>query len=104
MPSVDGRVTGVCTFGFEGAPTEVLGFVDVRETCFASELLTADVFFFDDCEAVLDDLDVDVDLVGPDPAPSLLVCAKALDWNAVSANPSRATAIVVLSVFMMRRF
>lgn len=68
----------------------------------------ADVFFFDDWEAVDDDddddLDVDVDLEVPVPTPSLLVCAKALDWNAVSANPSRATAIVVLSVFMMRRF
>jgi hypothetical protein len=40
----------------------------------------ADVFFFDDWEAVDDDdLDVDVDLEVPVPTPSLLVCAKALD-------------------------
>lgn len=70
--------------------------------------MTADVFFFDDCEdeTVLDDDagledDTDLDVLGPDPV--LLVCAKALDWNAVSANPSSATAIVVLSVFMIKK-
>lgn len=74
--------------------------------------MTADVFFFDDCEdeTVLDDdagLEDDTDLdeleLELGPVPVLLVCAKALDWNAVSANPSNTTAIVVLSVFMIKK-
>lgn len=70
--------------------------------------MTDDVFFFDDCVddtvlvpvAGLED-DTDLDVLGPDPV--LLVCAKALDWKAVSANPSNATANVVLSVFMIKK-
>lgn len=69
------------------------------------ELLTEDEFELVD----LDDLDVetvldDDDLDELELPPPLLACAKASDWNAVSANPSSATAIVVLSVFIIKKF
>ena len=69
------------------------------------ELLTEDEFELVD----LDDLDVetvldDDDLDEFELPPPLLACAKASDWNAVSANPSSATAIVVLSVFIIKKF
>lgn len=102
-----------------------------REAVFDSELLTEDGFAligFEDFEVETVDLDVDVDvdtdlevevdlevvvvlevvdgvdLDGVEALPPLRVCAKASDWNAVSANPSSATAIVVLSVFMIKKF
>ena len=100
-----------------------------REAVFDSELLTEDGFALiglEDFEVETVDLDVDVDtdlevevdlevvvvlevvdgvdLDGVEALPPLRVCAKASDWNAVSANPSSATAIVVLSVFMIKKF
>jgi hypothetical protein len=85
-----------------------VGFVMVvegRETA-AEDLLTLEPLVADEVE-VFDftvdvGLEVDVDLVVLE--PPLLVCAKASDWNAVSANPSSATAIVVLIVFIIKKF
>lgn len=59
----------------------------------------------DDVDEVFD-LGVDVDLlVDADlEVPPLLVCAKASDWNAVSANAISATAIDVLIVFIKKKF
>jgi hypothetical protein len=85
-----------------------VGFVMVvegRETV-AEDLLALEPLVADEVE-VFDftvdvGLEVDVDLVVLE--PPLLVCAKASDWNAVSANPSSATAIVVLIVFIIKKF
>ena len=87
--------------GFDGAETEVLGLDTVAldgclrsgvaldedlETCLDSELLIADVFCLDDCEAetvvLVPDvvcLEDDTDLDALEPDAVLLVCAKALD-------------------------
>lgn len=48
------------------------------------------------------DLEVDLDIL--ELLPPLLACAKASDWKAVNANPMSATAIVVLIVFMIKKF
>ena len=50
------------------------------------------------------DLDVETDLEVLELPPTLLACAKASDWKAVNANPMSATAIVVLIVFMIKKF
>lgn len=60
-----------------------------------------------DLEVDLDveaDLDVETDLEVLEVLPPLLACAKASDWKAVNANPMSATAIVVLIVFMIKKF
>ena len=49
-------------------------------------------------------LEVDADLEVLELPPTLLACAKASDWKAVNANPMSATAIVVLIVFMIKKF
>ena len=84
-----------------------VGFVMVvegRETA-AEDLLTLEPLVADEVE-VFDftvdvGLEVDVDLVVLE--PPLLVCAKASDWNAVSANAISATAIDVLIVFIIKK-